>query len=170
VRALKNTLRIIILIISIIFVIGGCARKQDENNSLIEEDIVLTDSITNEEVLTQDALTLVELKNLLETSNSIEIKDTDNQIIGKINTGEKINKAIEDIFKHTAVDDYKFSSDENVIAIINFYPSGSEPIYGLIKEKFIYIEGYYFPSKNNSIQKIVEYFRTNTEEEPIVGD
>jgi len=170
VKTLKNTLRILILLISIIFVIGGCTTKQGDNIGLKEEDMILTDSMTNEEVPIQDALTLVELKSLLETSNSIEIKNTDNQTIGRINTGEKINKAVDDIFKHIAVDDYKYSSDENVIAIINFYPSGSEPIYGLIKEKFMYIEGYYFTSKNNSIQKIIDYFEINTEDEPIAGD
>jgi len=151
-------------------IIVGCKAREGDNRSQVVDDIVLTDSITNEEMQTQEGLTLVELKDLLETSNSIEVKNTDNQVIGKINTGEKINKVVDDIFKHTAVDDYEYSSGEDVVAIINFYPSGNEPIYGLIKEKFLYIEGYYFTSRNNSISKIIDYFRLNTEEEPIVGD
>lgn len=161
----------LIIIISIILTtIVGCSAKQDNNNSLVEEDINLTDSTIDVEVQNQDILTLLELKNLLETSSTIEVKNIDNQIIGKISTGEKINKVITDIFAHNAIDDYQYSSDENVIAIINFYPSGNEPIYGLVKEKFIYIEGYYFTTKNNSIKKIIEYFEANTEEEPIVFD
>lgn len=165
---MKRTLQSILIIASVILLLIGCTTK-DENNMLTEEDVNLTDSITNEGTSSQDGLTLVELRTLLEASNSIEVKNTDNQIIGKINTGEKINKILEDIFNYTAVDDYEYSSN-NVIATISFYPSGKEPIYGLIKERFIYIEGYYFVSKNSEIQKIVDYFRINTEEEPIVGD
>lgn len=165
-KSIKNTL-IILLIISIsLNIVVGCSSKEN-NNSLVDEDINLTGSIINEESQEEEGLTLVELKNLLETSANIEVKNIDNQTIGKISTGENINKIITDIFTLDALDSYNYSSNEEVIATISFSFSSNEPIYGLIKDDFIYIEGYYFISKNNNIQKIVSYFQINNEEEPV---
>ncbi|QUH20993.1 hypothetical protein [Alkaliphilus sp. B6464] len=170
-KLIRNHLLVLIIIISVIVIMmTGCTEKQGDNNSLEEEDVGLADSIVNGEMQKRDSFTLTQLRDLLDKSTSIEVKNLDNQIIGKISTGEKINKVVEDIFAHSAIDNYEHSSAENLVATVNFYPASSEPIYGLIKDKFIYIEGYYFTSKNNSIQKIVDYFETNTEEEPIVGD
>ncbi|GEM_PF-3593087 len=170
-KLIRNHLLVLIIIISVIVIMmTGCTGKQGDNNSLKEEDIGLADSIINEGMQKRDSFTLIQLRDLLDKSTSIEVKNLDNQIIGKISTREKINKVVEDIFGHNAINNYEHSSEENLIATVSFYPVSSEPIYGLIKDKFIYIEGYYFTSKNNSIQKIVDYFQANTEEEPIVGD
>lgn len=168
-KLIRNPLFILIISV-IVIMVTGCTTKQGDNNLLKEEDISLADSIINEEMQRQDSFTLIELRDLLEKSTSIEVKNLDNQIIGKINTKEKINKVVEDIFSHSTIDNYEHSSDENLVATVSFYPPSSEPIYGLIKDEFIYIEGYYFTSKNKSIQKIVDYFQANTEAEPIVGD
>lgn len=166
-RTIKNTL-IILLILSIsLNIVVGCSSKENNNHSSIDEDINLTGSIINEEPQEEEGLTLVELKNLLETSSGIEVKNIDNQIIGKISTGENINKIVTDIFALDALDSYNYSPNEEVIATISFLFSSNEPIYGLIKDEFIYIEGFYFVSKNNSVEKIVNYFQINNEEEPV---
>lgn len=158
---------VILAIITIALVLmSGCISNKDK--VYIEEDNNFIDSSVNEEAQAEEPLTLNELKDLLETSKSIEVKDIDNQIIGTLNTGKNINEVISDIFYHNVVEDYEYSSDENVIAIISFHIPSADPIYGLIKEKFIYIEGYYFPAQNNSIKNIVNYFINNNEEEPIV--
>lgn len=163
----RYRLFVILVIITIVLVLmSGCTSNKDSD--YIEEDNNLIDSSVNEEAETEEPLTLNELKDLLETSKSIEVKDTDNQVIGTLNTGKNINQVIADIFYHNAVEDYEYSSDENVIAIISFHISSADPIYGLIKENFIYIEGYYFPAQNNSIKNIVNYFINNNEGEPIV--
>ena len=167
---MKNTFSVLIIIISSVFIMVACTSVEKNQSSILEEDVNLTDSVINEEVESREILTLEELKALLETSSSIEVKDTNNQTLGKISTGAKLNKVISDIFAHKVVKDYEYSSDENLIGIINFYPSDNDAIYGLIKEKFIYIEGHYFISKNNSIKNLIDYIRTNTEGEPIVGD
>src|SRR5690606_11114160 len=124
-------LNILIIIISDIIIIGGCTAKQSNDDSLIDYDTDLSDSLANEKFEKSDVLTVVELKTLLETSGAIEVKNIENQIIGQISTGEKINKVIEDIFSYTVIDNYENSSDEDVVATINFFPNGDQPIYGL---------------------------------------
>ncbi len=164
----KHFLFILIIVIITTLMVMGCTSKQEDNSSVIEENANSQDSIANIEVEAQDPLTLSELKNLLETSTRIEVKNIDNHIIGIVNTGEKINKAISNIFAYDAVDNYEYSPKEDVIAIISFYPLSNEPIYGLVKDKFIYIDGYYFTTKSSSMQDIIDYFQINNEEEPIV--
>ncbi|WP_198006341.1 hypothetical protein [Alkaliphilus oremlandii] len=170
VKTLKKALCILIILASIPFIFAGCTSGREPENSIMDDNTNLTGSLLNKNEKNRDELTLVELKNILESSNMIEVKDINGQIIGKVMEGKKINQIVENIYEFKADTDHQYSSEENVLATINFYPSNHEAIYGLIKEKFIYIEGYYFTSKNSDIKKIIDYFNINTEGEPVVGD
>lgn len=167
VKSIKNTIIISLIISMTLSMSLGCSSEKENNHSLVGEDTSLADSFMNEEMQKEEGLTLVALKNLLETSTSIEVKNIDNQTIGKISTGENINEVVGDIFDYQAMDSYNYSPNEDVIATISFSFASNEPIYGLIKDKFIYIEGYYFVSENNKIQQIINYFKINNEEEPV---
>lgn len=147
----------------------GCSKKNEASDPGVENDLSVVDTIIDEETK-EEQPSIEDLRELLGKSSIIEVKDIDNQIIGKINSIEKINKAVEDIFLLDITDEYTYTSTGNIVGTINFYIQGSEPIYGLIKDKFVYIEGYYFVSKNNNVEKIVSFFENNTEEEPIVED
>lgn len=169
-KTLKKTLYILIILLGISFIFVGCTSEREPENSLVDDNTNLTGSLLNETEENKDELTLMDLKTILESSNMIEVKDINGQIVGKIMEGKKINQIVEDIYEFKADTDHQYSSEENVIATINFYPSNYDAIYGLIKEKFIYIEGYYFTSKNSDIKKVIDYFSVNTEREPVVGD
>lgn len=166
---MKNILIISTIIIILLFT-KGCTSKQDKDNLSINDNSVISDSIFNEEFGKKDKLTLLDLKNLLETSNSIEVKDLENQVIGQIVTGENISKTIEDIFSYNVVDSYEDFSKEDVVATISFHINGDYPVYGLIKEQSIYMEGYYFISNRNSIKGVVKDFEISTKAEPIAID
>lgn len=163
---MKNILITLILVITLFF-IQGCTSRPNGDNPSIDNNSGIADFITNGEYEEKNKFTLAELKDLLETSNMIEIKDLENQIIGQIAEDENIAETIENIFSYKAVNDYKDFSKEKVIATINFFPDGDQPVYGLIKEKFIYIEDYCFIAENSGVNKIINYFKNKTNMVPI---
>lgn len=165
---LNNRAIIILMVLITVMLIGSACRSIQDEDSIYSKEGDSINSSVNEDAELEEILTLNELKNILKTSRSIEAKDINNQTIGILNTGKNINQIITDIFYHNVVEDYEYTSDEELVAIISFYPLSGDPIYALMKERFLYIEGYYFTSETDSIQSIIEYFRTNNEEEPIV--
>lgn len=161
---------IILTIIAILFFANGCTRKQNKDNLSTNDNSKISNYMSDEKLVKKDKLTLLDLENLLETSNIVEVKNLENQVIGQIINGENIRNTVESIFSYDILDKYKDYSKEEVIATISFFPSGSYPVHGLIKEKSIYMEGYYFTSNKTNINEIIKYFETNTEAEPIATD
>lgn len=164
---MKNILTVILLTISLFF-ISGCASRQNNGGPSRDENLGIMDFVANEEFRKENKLTLADLRDLLESSNMVEVKNLENQLVGQLVNDENIMGAVEEIFSLRLEDSYKDFARERVIATINFFSHGDYPIYGLIKEKFIYIEGYYFIGRgNNDIEKIIEYFELRTDAEPI---
>lgn len=157
---------LIILFISTLFFVQGCGDK-DNNKNPSQNNSGIVDFVGDEESEEKTNITLMDLKELLDRSDMVEVKNLENQIIGQIVEDKDIDNVIKSIFSYNAVNKYEDFSKEEVVATINFFPYGERPIYGLIKEKFIYIEGYYFIAKDSGVQDIIHYFETNTDKKPI---
>lgn len=141
----------------------GCQR--DSQNDVVEEgDTVEEDEISEDfSYLTEEDLRLQ-----LSEAIMIELKNTDNDVIGGITEREEITSLVEKIFSYH-VEDTIAAEDANkeIIGPINFYFNDGESYFGLVKENHIFIEGYYFRFDSSQLEDFVEVF--SVLEEP-VGD
>ena len=155
---------IVLMCVVSIFIISGCGNNNNIN-SLEETDDdnineIALDSIANE----KGSTTLEELVTLLLEANAIELKNINNETLGVINDRNKITQFVNRISEYEIKDDYTERTSQNVIGPINIYFNDGTAIYGLMKENYIYIDGYYFLVNRNERNYIVSYFGSNIQE------
>lgn len=156
----KHCFLLVILLIAAISVVG-C--RTDDNDNIVDEDQIVIDEnpIDNFHYLTSE-----ELSNQLAEAVLVEIKNTDNEVIGGITDREKITILIEKIFEFKVQDNLTTSVESNdIIGPINFFFSNGESYFGLVKEDHIFIEGYYFLLEGNQLQEFMNIFTVL--EEPV---
>ena len=147
-----------------IFIISGCGNNNninslEETNDENINEIVL-DSIANE----KGSISLEGLLALLLEANAIELKNINNETLGVINDRNKIAQFVNRISEYEIKDDYTERTSQNVIGPINIHFNDGTAIYGLMKENYIYIDGYYFLLNRNERNFIVSYFGSNIQE------
>lgn len=160
---IKKTCIVLICFISI-FIISSCGNNNninsldETNDENINENVL--DSIANE----KESISLEGLLALLLEANAIELKNINNETLGVINDRNKITQFVNRIFEYEIKDDYTERTSQNVIGPINIYFNDGTAIYGLMKENYMYIDGYYFLVNRNERNYIISYFGNNIQE------
>jgi len=148
---------IIIMCITSIFIISACGgnEEQKSQDEFGDEDITeySSDMILND----KGNLTLEELKTTLFESNAIELKSINNDTLGVINDRNSIASLVNRILSYEIVDTYVEEQTQNVIGPINIYFDDGTALYGLVKEGYIYIDGYYFLMSRSERNYVVNY-------------
>jgi len=147
----------------------GCNRDKTSDQTVIdkEEKILVQSNQKNH----SEKMNLEDLKEKLLGSVGVELKNTDNQAIGLLKEREEIFNFVEELFQHPQQEKFPNDSKGNtVIGPINFYFSDDEDLYGIVKDSYIYIEGYYFLMSQEDIDDIEKMFRNNIIEAPVSGN
>ncbi len=156
----------ILILLLILTVFAGCERGQ--TGGLEGGENTQSNSRNEDDSDKYQKLTLEELKEVLMDSVGIELKDTDNQAVGMLKDRELILQFVEALFSYHHQEQYPDDSNENkVMGPLNFYGSQGNEIYGLIKEDYIYIEGYYFLIEEGTLNNIEKLFRANIIKAPV---
>ncbi|WP_459761676.1 hypothetical protein [Alkaliphilus crotonatoxidans] len=154
----KNLLYVATFLFLLIF-ITGC--QGSGKNDLEEENNQDNPPIEMNQENSQKA-TMEELKEILMESVGIELKDTDNQAVGMLQERQDIMSFVDTLFSFPHQEEYPDDTLQNeVIGPLYFYRSQGDDIYGLVKEKYIYIEGYYFLIEENNLKNIEKQFEKN---------
>ncbi|MBM7614622.1 hypothetical protein [Alkaliphilus hydrothermalis] len=162
---------VIPLIISLTFIllIVGCTRDEIGDQTTIDEDQNMLAPSRQENKL--EKINLEDLEEKLLGSVGIELKNTDNQAIGLLKEREHIVSFIEELFQYPQQEKLpNDSSKDAVIGPINFYFNEEEGIYGIVKNGYIYIEGYYFLMSDRDAAKIENLFSKSIIEAPVSGN
>lgn len=142
-----------------IFSISACGRNNLEPDEVDDEDI--SESIFSTE---NSRMSLEEFKLKLLESISIELKNTNNDTIGVINNRNNITVFITRILEYDIEENHTELENQNVIGPINIYFGDGTAIYGLMKDGYIYIDGYYFIINQPEKNFILNYFEKNIQE------
>ena len=164
---------ILILTISSLVLLSllGCNDKtiveKNEGSQLGNPKIELTETQSNSDV-GYDIEGLME--RLLE-AQTIELKGIEGDPIGALQNREVILNWVENLFNCPIQEAYPESNQEiEVVGPLNFYFTGDEDIYGLVKKDYIYIEGYYFLITNQQLASMQNQFKANVVEKSVSGD
>lgn len=159
---IKKTCLIFLCIFSI-FYISACGSKESSNPS---EDNVNEDSEMAREISLneKESLTIDSLISRLLEARAIELKDINNESLGVISDKDNIVQFISRIAEYEIVDRYIEPQPQNVIGPVNIYFNDGTVIYGLMKEGYIYLDGYYFIMGRNERNYIVSLFGRSIQE------
>ncbi len=112
-----------------------------------------------------------ELKSKLLEAQAIELKGIEGEPIGALQNREIIIAWVEALFNYPIQEAYpEVDLEIEVVGPLNFYFSGDEDIYGLVKADYIYIEGYYFLITSQQLASIQNQFKANIMEKPVGGN
>jgi hypothetical protein len=147
----------------------GCSDK-----AIVQED---SESLPNAAELTEaqsagDArYDLDGLKERLMGAQSIELKDAEGVPIGALQSRDAIIAWVEHLFNYPIQENYSEAITENkVVGPLNFYFSGDEDIYGLVKEDYVHVEGYYFLITRQQLESMKKQFEGNIVKNPVSGN
>lgn len=151
----------ILMCILFILVIGACGSNNSSDSLVIEED---HDEISNNIITDFEIQTLEDFIQRLSESTSIELKNVNNEVVGTISNRSDITQFIDRISEYEIKDDYIEENSQDVIGPLNVYFGDGTAIYGLMKEEYIYIDGYYFLLNRSEKNYIVNHFSRKTRE------
>lgn len=168
---MKNK-KIALLAIGLIFIfmIAGCSRNEEMIDQISGNDHQeVLDPKDDDNYLEQ--LTPEELKDILLETVGIELRNTENQAIGLLKERDAILEFIEELFTYPKQEKLPGdSSEDSVVGPIHFYFNNNEDLYGLVKDDFIYLEGYYFLLTGNNGERVVNLFKNNIIKAPDSGN
>ncbi len=160
--------RIVGMIIVLIFILlmGGCKGNKiiDQTTKDQEQENLTTTNPKRQ----YKKITLDQLEEKLMESIGIELKSTENNAIGYLEKREEIIRFVEDLFEYPKQEEFPNDSLANeVVGPLNFYFSNDDDIYGLVKNNYIYIEGYYFLITDSQVKTIETLFKNRMLETPV---
>ncbi|SCX90297.1 hypothetical protein [Alkaliphilus peptidifermentans] len=166
---IKLPLLLVCFLIMALF-ITGCGRGEKFDSSLNDDEAIdLEEAIDVKEDDTR-LFSFEELKDKLLEATLIELKDTDNQTIGAISDRDDIIELVETLFGYPWQDKFPEENQAySVIGPINFYFDDKDNIFGLVKENYIYIEGYYFLPNKTQQEALKKVFQQNILHAPVSG-
>ncbi|SDK39726.1 PH domain-containing protein [Natronincola ferrireducens] len=160
---------IAILLITLLFLIGCASDSSPEANDFLDTNE--TDEEINYTAIEVNQFTdSQQLKERLIESIAIELKNTENITIGMLQEREQILNLVENLFTYTVKEEYTVTEQTDIVGPINFYFSDGNDIYGLMNNKYIYIEGYYFTIDTKTSQQLQNFFRANIAPAPVPGE
>ncbi len=158
------------LILMTVIALLGCNNKSiaEEGQGDQKENIV---DLTEVRSIGDTGYDIEELKSKLLEAQAIELKGIEGEPIGALQNRETIINWVEALFNYPIQEAYPEANLEiEVIGPLNFYFSGDEDIYGLVKKDYIYIEGYYFLITNQQLASMENQFKANIMEKPVGGN
>lgn len=161
-----------VLLIGVLLLVGllGCNDKtivKEEDGQPLPNSTELTETQSVSDV----RYDLDTLKERLMGSQAIELKGTEGEPIGALQDRDVILNWVENLFSYPIQDNYPEENTENeVVGPLNFYFSGDEDIYGLVKEDYIHVEGYYFLINKTQLENIKNQFKNNVIQKPVSGN
>lgn len=161
--------------ILVFFTLVGCMQNKNvnsDNDDVVYESENESEAIDESPADVEAIMNKEELEDKLLQAYAIELKDIENRTIGMLKEGELITDFVRQLCAYPVKGTYVDYSegDNEVVGPINFYFSGEDSIYGLVKENYIYIEGHYFIIDVTDVKNIQDLFKSNVVEGPAVGE
>jgi len=171
VTLLKRCILILAFSSLLLLILLGCKDKvivdKDEGGQLGNPIMELTETQSAGDVVYD----IEGLKERLLEAQAIELKGLEGDPIGALQNRELIINWVENLFNYPIQEAYPESNQEiEVVGPLNFYFTGDEDIYGLVKKDYIYIEGYYFLITNQQLASMQNQFKANVVEKSVSGD
>ena len=166
---MKKKYFILLLGILVIFSIFGCRDKFMVEQEDVEDHTNPTE-LTETQSLGDGSYDLEELKERLLEAQTIELKGIEGEPIGALQNREVVLNWVENLFNYPIQENYPENSANEVVGPLNFYFSGEDDIYGIVKKDYINVEGYYFLITNKQLESIQNLFKSNVLEKPISGN
>lgn len=167
---MKGIVGVLVGILSMMLIMTACSGLN--SGEVPQEEGEEAPNAVIEQIKESKGFTPEELRQKLEETTGIELKDTNNQAVGMLADREAILAFIEELFSYPMQQEYpQDESDQGeIIGPINFYFSNSDDLYGLVKKDFIYVEGYYFLLQRGNLDKIQSLFSGHTIKAPDGND
>ncbi|KAB3538622.1 hypothetical protein F8154_01645 [Alkaliphilus pronyensis] len=148
----------------------GCDSNTEYDSSLEEGEALDFEEVQENIEEINRGYTYEELKERLYEAVLIELKDTENQTIGAVAEREDVIQLVDTIFSYRWQESYpEENQDYFVIGPLNFYFNDGESIFGLAKENYIFIEGFYFLLDRDQKETLKKTFQEKVLHAPVNG-